>query len=272
VAAAAVVATPAAKPSSNASEPAADIAEAEPNDAVSQAAVVPVPLAMKGMIGEPGDTDCVRFSARAGEPVVVEVIARSAEPKSRVDSRVEVLHADGRPVEQVVLQAVRDSWFTFRGKTSDQTNDFRLHNQDQLELDLYLYANGEVTRLWLYPRGPDSGFDVYPGSGKRHTFFHTTPIAHALGEPAWIVEPLPAGARPTPNGLPLFRMFFENDDEPMRRLGTDSQVMFVPPADGEYVARVSDSRGFGAETNFHYTLRIRPPQPSFDETVGGRDP
>ena len=261
-----------AKPVPLATEPARDVAEVEPNDAADTAQTVTAPAAVRGVIGRPGDADCVRFAARAGMPLVVEVVAAMGTPASRLDSRVEILHADGRPVEQVVLQAVRDSWFTFRGKTSDQTNDFRLHNQDQLELDQYLYANGEVTRLWLYPRGPDSGCEVYPGSGKRHTFFHTTPIAHALGEPAWIVEPLPAGARPTPNGLPLFRMFFENDDEPMRRLGTDSQVMFVPPADGEYVARVSDSRGFGAETNFHYTLRIRPPQPSFDVTVGGRDP
>jgi hypothetical protein len=114
--------------------------------------------------------------------------------------------------------------------------------------------------------------EVYPGAGKRHTFFHTTAIAHALGEPAWIVEPLPPGTRPTPNGLPVFRLFYENDDEPTRRLGTDSQVLFVPPADGEYVARVGDTRGFGGEKEFLYTLRIRPPQPSFEVTVRGRDP
>jgi len=171
-----------------------------------------------------------------------------------------------------VLQAVRDSWFTFRGKTSDQSNDFRLHNQDQMELDQYLYANGEVNRLWLYPRGPDSGFDVYPGAGKRHTFFHTSPIAHALGEPAWIVAPLPAGTRPTPNGLPVFQLYFENDDDPLRRFGTDSEVMFRPPTDGDYVARVSDTRGFGDAKDFHYTLRIRRPQPSFEVAIGGRDP
>lgn len=255
-----------------ATEPTREVAEVEPNDTPVTAQAAPVPADVRGTIVRPGDADCVRFAARAGVPLVVEVVAAKGTPASRLDSRLEILHADGRPVEQVVLQAVRDSWFTFRGKTSDQTGDFRLHNQDQLELDQYLYANGEVTRLWLHPRGPDSGFDVYPGGGKRHTYFHTTPIAHALGEPAWIVEPLPPGSRPTPNGLPVFRMFFENDDEPTRRLGTDSQVVFVPPADGTYVARVGDSRGFGAEKDFHYTLRIRPPQPSFEVTVEGRDP
>ena len=272
VAAAAVVATPAAKPSSNASEPAADIAEAEPNDAVSQATAVPVPLAMKGMIGEPGDIDCVRFSARAGEPLVVEVIARSAEPKSLVDSRVEVLHADGRPVEQVVLQAVRDSWFTFRGKDSKQAGDFRLQNWEEMELDQYLYASGELVKLWLAPRGADSGFEVYPGAGDRHTYFHTTAVTHALGEPAWIVEPLQPGAKPVPNGLPVFPVYYENDDDGTRRLGTDSHLIFTPPADGNYIARVTDVRGFGGGRDHHYTLRIRPPRPAFEVSVAGKDP
>ena len=247
------------------------LAEAEPNDSPAAATTGPVPMALQGAIDTPGDADCVRFAARAGGPLLVEVIAASAQPKSPVDSRVEILHADGRPVEQLVLQAVRDSWFTFRGKNSTQTSDFRLHNWQEMELDQYLYANGEVVRLWLFPRGPDSGFDVYPGVGARHTFFHTTAVTHALGEPAWIVEPLPPGAAPLPNGLPVFRIFFENDDEATRRLGTDSQLVFVPPADGDYTARITDVRGFGGD-DYRYTLNIRPPRPAFEVSVSGKDP
>ena len=99
-----------------------------------------------------------------GEALTLEVNA--ARSKSKLDSRLEILHAAGQPVEQVVLQATRDSWFTFRGKDSDTSDDFRLHNWAEMELNEYLYANGEVVKLWLYPRGPDSGFKVYPGSGK----------------------------------------------------------------------------------------------------------
>ena len=249
-----------------------EMAESEPNDVPSAATAVPLPAAVTASIGKPGDADCVRFSARAGEPLVVEVVAAMAKPASRVDSQIKLLHADGRPVEQVVLQAVRDSWFTFRGKNSTQAGDFRLQNWEEMELDQYLYANGEVVKLWLYPRGPDSGFDVYPGSGSRHTFFHTTAVTHALGEPAWIVEPLPSGVKPVPNGLPVFPVFYENDDDATRRLGTDSQLIFMPPADGDYVVRVTDVRGFGNATDHHYTLRIRRPIPSFEVSVGGRDP
>ena len=254
------------------SMPVSQVGEVEPNDAPAQAAEIAVPAVVSGAIGAPGDADCFRFAARAGEPLVLEVIAASAKPPSRLDSRLEVLDAQGRPVEQVVLQAVRDSWFTFRGKNSSQSDDFRLQNWEEMELDEYLYAGGEVVKLWLYPRGPDSGFMLYPGSGSRHTFFHTSAVTHALGEPAWIVEPLPPGAAPEPNGLPVFRVYYENDDESTRRMGTDSQLLFTPPTDGMYVARVTDVRGFGHATEFPYRLGVRRPDPSFTVAIGGRDP
>ena len=252
--------------------PAATGSEAEPNDTASQAQPVAIPVAMKGAIGVPGDADCFHFTARAGVPLVLEVIAASGAPKSKLDSRIEVLDAAGQPVEQVVLQAVRDSWLTFRGKNSWQSGDFRLQNWEEMDLDQYVYVGGEVVKLWLYPRGPDSGFEVYPGFGNRHTFFHTSAVTHALGEPAWVVEPLPRGAAAVPNGLPVFRLPYENDDEPTRRLGTDSQLIFTPPADGEYVARVSDVRGFGGASDFHYTLGIRRPNPSVTVAIEGKDP
>jgi hypothetical protein len=249
------------------------VTESEPNDMPPQATAVSVPVEIKGTVGRAGDADCFRFAARRGEPLFIDVHA--ARSKSRLDSRIEVLDAAGNPVEQVILQATRDSWFTFLGKSSTQSGDFRLQNWMEMELDEYLYAGGEVVRLWRYPQGPDSGFTVYPGSGNRQTFFGTSAITHALGEPAWIVEPLPPGSRPVPNGLPVFRIFFENDDDPAQRFGVDSQLLFTPPADGEYCLRLTDSRGFGATSNpddFRYTLTIRPPQPSFTVAVGGKDP
>ena len=130
---------------------------------------VTLPALISGSVSSPGDADVFRFHAREGEALTFEVNA--ARSKSKVDSRLEILSAAGEPIEQVVLQATRDSWFTFRGKDSDISDDFRVHNWAEMELNEYLYADGEVVRLWLYPRGPDSGFKVYPGSGKRHTFF-----------------------------------------------------------------------------------------------------
>jgi hypothetical protein len=196
----------------------------------------------------------------------------AATAKSSLDSRLEVLTAEGRPVERVVLQAVRDSWFTFRGKDSDSSDDFRLQNWREMELDEYFYANGEVMKLWLYPRGPDSGFKVYPGEGRRHTFFGTTALTHAQNEPGYVVVPHPAGARPVPNGLPVFRLNHENDDDPDREAGVDSRLLFAAPATGDYIVRVSDTRGFGGATNFHYSLALRPSRPDFAVTIEGMNP
>ncbi|MFN8705860.1 MAG: hypothetical protein ACK50J_04210, partial [Planctomyces sp.] len=85
--------------------------------------------------------------------MVLEIHA--ARDKSPLDSKIEVLTADGKPVLHRKLQAIRDSYFTFRGKDSVTVDDFRMFNWQEMDLNQYLYADGEVMRLWLYPRGPD---------------------------------------------------------------------------------------------------------------------
>ena len=106
--------------------------------------------------------------------------SNAARSGSKLDSFLEVLDDQGRRVPRVLLQAVRDSYFTFRGKNGTETGDFRLFNWEEMGINDYLYANGEVVRLWLYPRGPDSGFFVYPGQGNRWGYFDTTPAGPRL--------------------------------------------------------------------------------------------
>ena len=250
------------------------IDEREPNDDPDRATDLEVPAVVKGVIagGKPGrpDVDVYRFSAKAGESWVVEVDA--ARSGSKLDAFVEILDARGNRVERARLQAVRDSYFTFRGKDDASTNDFRVFKQDEMHLNEYLYANGEVSKLWLYPRGPDSGYVVYPGEGKRWGYFDTTPLAHALGEPCYVVEPHPPGAELVPNGLPVFPVYFENDDESHRELGKDSKLYFTAPSDGQYLARVRDVRG-SEGADFRYSLSIRPSRPDFQVTiVPGKSP
>ncbi len=246
------------------------IVEREPNDSPETAQEISLPGEVRGKMGVPGDRDLFRFHASAGEELTLAVNA--ARAGSKLDSRIEVLFADGRPVEQAVLQAVRDSWFTFRGKDSETADDFRLHNWTEMELDQYLYAEGEVVRLWLYPRGPDSGFKVYPGAGKQNTAFSTTALTHAVNAPCYIVVPSAANSRPVPNGQPVFRLNYENDDDPTRKWGADSLLLFTAPKDGEYLARLTDVRGFGGETNFHYSLQVRERRPDFTVAIEGLNP
>jgi hypothetical protein len=248
------------------------LVEHEPNNRVDTAMTVLLPANISGVIHQSSDLpdeDFYRFTAKAGEQWMIEVNA--ARQESPLDSTMEVLNANGDPIERVLLRAVRDSYFTFRGKDSTTVDDFRVQNWAEMELNEYLYANGEVVKLWHYPRGPDSGYQVYPGSGTRHTFFDTTALSHALHAPCYIVEPHAPGTSFIPNGLPVYTIFYENDDDALREWGMDSRLTFRAPADGDYVVRLVDARGFqGAE--YKYDLTIRPRRPDFKVTLGGKDP
>ncbi|MFN3148481.1 c-type cytochrome domain-containing protein [Bremerella sp.] len=255
----------------------AAVQEAEGNDTPDSAQKVNFPAKIQGTIhneAEGADVDFYRFSALAGQTWVLEINA--ARSKSPLDSHISVYHADGTPVERMKLQAVRDSYFTFRGKDDSTSDDFRIFNWEEMKLNQYLYSSGEVVRLWLHPRGPDSGFKVYPGEGNRWGFFDTTPLAHALGEPCYVVEPVPPGQSIVPNGLPVFTLYYENDDESRRTMGDDSRLFFTVPADGDYLVKVRDVRGFEGG-KFTYELSARPRQQDFrvdnafrDITIGSK--
>ncbi len=253
--------------------PMTETAEAEPNNAPAEAQAITIPTTIKGTIqGKPNgqpDADLYKFKAQAGEEWVIEVNAARAQ--SPLDSIIEVLDADGQPVERVRLQAVRDSYFTFRGKNGLEAGDFRVFNWEEMELNEYLYANGEVVKLWLSPRGPDSGYSVYPGDGNRYGYFDTTPLTHALGEPCYIVEPLAPGSEIVPNGLPVFPVYFQNDDDSKRELGADSKLTFTALKDGEYLLRIRDVRGFESDKHT-YQLVVRPRTPDFAVTLHTKDP
>ncbi|MCA9135693.1 MAG: hypothetical protein KDB00_03015 [Planctomycetales bacterium] len=229
-------------------------------------------VSISGQITEPSQADLYRWRAGKGElwAIDADAITVDGSPGGRLDPIVTVLDANGVPIIRVRLQAIRDSYFTFRGKDSSQTGDFRVFNWQEMKLSEYLYAAGEVTRLHMHPRGPDSGFDVYPGEGNRWTYFGTSGTTHALGEPAYIVRPLPPGSEPLANGLPTFDVVFENDDDPYRMAGKNSRLLFTAPDDGLYTVRISDTRGEGGD-DYRYRLTIRPATPGFvarTQTIG----
>ncbi len=263
----------AAAPMAPATAPMSETAEVEPNNMLAEATAITVPATLKGTIqGKPNgqpDSDLYKFTANAGQEWVIEVNA--ARAKSPLDSIIDVLDTNGQPVERVILQATRDSYFTFRGKNGDEVGDFRVFNWEEMELNELLYSNGEVVKLWLAPRGPDSGFSTYPGEGNRHGYFDTTPVTHALGEPCYIVEPHAAGTLIVPNGLPVFRLNYQNDDSAKRDLGADSRLTFTAPHDGEYLVRIRDVRGYESDKH-SYQMVIRPRQQDFAVTLETKDP
>lgn len=231
---------------------------------VSDIADIPRGAVVNGNISKEGETDSYRFKAKHGEVWAIDADRISGD----LDPKIVIRDEDGVPVRRARLQAIRDTYFTFRGKNSEQTTDFRLFNWQEIGLNQYLYSNGEVTKTFMHPRGPDSGFNVYPNSGKRFTYFGTTHTTHALGEPAYVVRELVADEPREPNGLPIFEIDYENDDDPSRRAGTSSRLLFTAPGDGSYLVTVSDARGLAAD-DFGYNLRIRPAEPSFTAKLGG---
>ncbi len=252
--------------------PSESTAEIEPNNLGKEAQRIALPARIAGTVasekdGNP-DVDVFAIETKQGQPWVIEV--KAARDKSPLDSQIDVLDSEGRAVLRTRLQAVRESYFTFRGKDSMTSDDYRMHKWQEMELNEWLYAGGEVVKLWLYPRGPDSGFKVYPGYGNRYTYFDTTPVAHALGEVTYIVRELEPGAEPLPNGLPVFPIYFQNDDDGYRRWGKDSRLTFVAPADGTYLIRLRDARGFGGD-DFKYQLIVRPEMPDFELDFKARD-
>ena len=248
------------------------VSEIEPNDSFDSAMTVFIPTEIEGKIFkdsiDASDEDYFAFDAKADQVWVLTSTATGSKPW--LDSMIEIRDADHQPIVRTRLQAVRESYFTFRGKDSSNTDDFRVHRWEDMEINELLYCGGEVVKLWLYPRGPDSGFKVYPGSGKRQTYFDTTANSHALGEPAWIVRELAADESSTPNGLPVFPLYFENDDDSTRRSEKNSRLIFTPPKDGRYFVRLRDVRNQQGD-EYGYKLAIRSQQQDYKLTSSTKE-
>lgn len=248
----------------------AEFPEVEPNETVAQATPLTAPAVAQGVLqprdGLASDVDLYRFDAKRGDVWILETNAgRRGSP---ADTRVAVLDAAGQPVLRHLLQAVRASLIEFRPIDSSQ-EQVRLKNWEEMEINQFLYMNGEVGKFHRMPEGPDSGFWLYAVGGKRRTWFDTNPMVHALDDTCYVVEAYPPGTPLVDNGLPVFPLIYENDDDGERKLGGDSKLTFTAPADGTYYAKVSDVRGFGGK-EFVYSLTIRRPRPDFVVTVGGK--
>jgi mono/diheme cytochrome c family protein len=244
------------------------VLETEPNDTPDHATKTAAPASIGGRIERPGDVDLFRFEAKKGSVWAIETEA--AKRGTPVDTKIEVLDAKGAKIERLLLQAVRDSAITFRAIDSNIA-DARVDNWREMELNQLMFMNGEVSKIFRMPEGPDSGFAFYTNKGKRVGYYDTTPTAQPLDQPTYIVEPHPPGTKLTSNGLPAFTLFYENDDDGERELGTDSRLLFTAPADGAYLVRVTDSRGLGGARNV-YRLVIREARPDFSVTLGGANP
>jgi hypothetical protein len=244
------------------------VSEVEGNDDIAKAQVVSIPANINGLVAKAADTDHFVFDAKKGQTWIIETLA--AQAGSPADTKLEVLHTDGKLVARLLMQAVRDSYNNFRSVDANNP-DIRLQNWEEMELNEYVWFNGDVMKIIRMPRGPDGGCFFYINDGKRRAYFDTSATSHSLDEPCYVVQPYPLGSSIAANGLPIFTVNYQNDDSGDRKIGRDSRLTFTAPADGRFVVKVTDTRGWGGE-RFVYSLAIREPKPDFSVKLAGMNP
>jgi hypothetical protein len=233
----------------------------------SQGGAISVPVTINGRIAAPGAENRYRFSAHKGEQLILEVTAQRLG--SDLDSYLEVLDAKGNPIERAVVQPVWETAITLRDHGSTERG-LRIAAWDNLRVGDYVMVGSEILRLEALPLSPDND-TVFEGfNGQRRAFFDTSSEAHAIDAPVYKALLHPPATKLSPNGLPITRLYYRNDDGGPT-FGKDSLVHFTAPADGEYIVRIRDVQGLGGP-DFAYRLTIRPPRPDFRLSVAPRNP
>ncbi len=224
-----------------------------------------LPMTVNGKLTAPSQE--FRFRAAKGQQVVFEVQARRYG--SELDSLLEVLDAAGKPVERATVRPVWETNVTLRDHDS-MGRGIRIQSWNALKPGDYVQVGSEIIRIQALPNGPDEDTFFESFLGQRIAYFGTSPEAHANDRPVYKVQIHPPGKQFSPNGLPLTRLYYRNDDGGPG-YGKDSYLQFTAPADGEYRVRISDVRGMTGEA-LAYRLSARSPKPDFRLSVNPRNP
>ena len=225
------------------------------------------PVTVNGLISAPGSGHYYRFTAKKDQPFVIDVNAKRLG--SELDSEIEVLDVTGKPVEMAVVRPVMETNLVLRDHDSSAPG-LRIQSWTGMAVGDYMQVGREVLRIDALPRGPDDDMQFDKFGGQRLAYFNTSSEAHAIDKPVYKVQMHPAHSRFTPNGLPLTRLYYRNDDGgPV--YGKDSRVDFTAPADGDYLVRITDVRGMSGP-EYAYRLSIRQPRPDFRIVVNPKNP
>ena len=200
----------------------------------------------------------VRFHAAKGQKLIVEVNA--ARLGSPLDSVIEILDAGGKPVERATVRAIAENSLTLNDRDSMQAG-LRLLTTTGFAVGDYMMVGGEILRVAVTPHGPDEDTFFESFGGQRIAYFDTSSEGHAMDTPIYKVQVLPPGSSAPANGLPLVHLPWRNDDGGPG-YGKDSLLHFVAPADGDYIARLSDVRGLKGK-DLTYQLTVRAPHPEY---------
>ncbi len=185
--------------------------ETEPNDTVSKAQRVSLPMIVNGRIGRPGDADYFEIKGRAGEELVAQVWARRLN--SPVDSLLRLMDSSGKVLE-------------WNDDHEDREMGILTHHADSY-LRVRLPGNGsyyiQVTdsqnqggaafayRLQLGPAKPDFALRMTPSSLNVFAGGSVALAAHAVrkdgfdGDIEVVLKDAPAGFRLSGGRIPAGR-------------------------------------------------------------------
>ncbi|MEZ5353126.1 MAG: hypothetical protein R2762_10865 [Bryobacteraceae bacterium] len=227
------------------------------NATSASALALAMPVTVNGRIARAAP-QWFRFSARKGQRVVMEVEAQRLG--SDLDSMLDVFDAAGKPIERAVARATWETSLVLRDHDSAQRG-LRIQSWNLLAVGDYVMAGNEICRVNEVPDGPDEDMTVDSFRGQRISYFGTSGQAHGIDQPIYKVQMHPPGAQFSPNGLPVKRIYYGNDDGGPG-YGKDSFLEFTAPSAGDYLVRLSDIRGQGGDA-FPYRLHVREPRPDF---------
>lgn len=215
-------------------------------------------MAGQGILVGPNPELRWSFVAKKGEPMILEVQARRFG--SPVDPTLAILDSSGTPLIRSRLQSVAKTHVTFRDHTSSSPG-IRLDTWADLSTNDYLLAGNEVVRIRNLPKNPDDDCQFYSRGGVRLGFLGTTPVHHPNGQDMFKIQIHPPGTQLAPNGMPMVDLPWFNDDG-APEFAKDSLLIFDPPVDGTFIARIADT--FGTTGPGHFTrFLVRKARPDF---------
>src|SRR5262249_42228580 len=132
---------------------------------------LPVPGTANGRLLKPGEADVWRFRAKKGERLIVEVQARRL--RSPLDSVIESLDGQGKPVPWAVLRGTAKTYTTFRDHDSASPG-IRIEAWSELAINDYLLVGDELVRIRELPRNPDDDCQFFSVGGRRVGYLGTT--------------------------------------------------------------------------------------------------
>jgi hypothetical protein len=250
-----------------------EILEREPNSAPTEAQSITLPVTINGHIdggakaGGPPDEDFFRFHATQGEQLTIAIEA--ARLGSSADSLIEVLDAQGNPIQRATVRCLNQTTTTLADRDS-RSQGVRLTSTSGLREGDYLMIGDELDQVAYIPDQPDFDAILKGVNGLRVAYLGTSPDVHAVNTTVYNAQILPPDANFPPNGLPVFHLTWRNDDGGPG-WGADSRLDFVAPKDADYILHLKDVRGLeGAD--FAYRLTVGDENPDFQLRASPENP